>query len=336
METTRQEQRSDSSIQAPPPKGARPDAAAYGGPGWRPRTRPLSREIGEIWGACGIDSEWAPLRAIVLHRPGAEFEGLEDPDATLMLERPDPERVVAQHDAMADAYRTHGVEVHYVDPPVSPPPNQIFCADLMFMTPSGVIVGRPASTVRAGEERWLARRLADLGVPILRSVAGTATFEGADACWLDPGTVLVGRGLRTNLEGACRVAATLTELGVDVIQVDLPHASMHLMGEIRIVDEDLAFCRPNRTPWAAVQALEERGYEVRFFPDEEECRTGMGHNFVVLGPRKILVPAGNPRSIHAYEEAGVECVTVEMDELVKAAGAVGCLTGVVERDRIEA
>lgn len=308
------------------------DAAAYGGSGWTPRTRSLAEEIGSVWAECGIDSEWAPLRAVVLHRPGEEMAAVSDPDASLMLEAPDPVAMAAQHDEMARAYRDAGVAVHYVDPPEPPPPNQIFCADLMFMTPEGVILGRPASRVRAGEERWLARRLADLGVPILRSVGGTGTFEGADACWLNRETVMVGRGLRTNSEGAGRVAETLAALGVDTIQVDLPHGSMHLMGEVRIVDRDLAYCRRSRTPWSAIRALEEAGHEVRFFPDEEECRRGMAHNFVVLAPRKVLVPADNPRSIAAYEEAGIECVEVAVDALVGAAGAIGCLTGVVSRE----
>lgn len=307
-------------------------AAAYGGPSWPQRTASMSDEIGSIWSASGVRSEYRPLRAVLLHRPGPELSELSDPDEHLMLDRPDPERVRAQHDAMAQAYRDHGVEVHYVEPAKTPPPNQMYCADLLFMTPSGAIVGRPASTVRAGEERWVARRLADLGVPILRSVGGTGVFEGADAAWLDEETVLVGRGLRTNLEGAVRVAQSLREIGVDTIQVDLPHGSMHLMGEVRIVDSDLAFCRESRTPWSVIQALGHHGYEVRFFPDEAECSRSMGHNFVVLGPRKILVPAGNPNSVAAYEEAGIECVTVRTDEIVKCAGSVGCLTGVLLRE----
>jgi N-dimethylarginine dimethylaminohydrolase len=67
----------------------------------------------------------------------------------------------------------------------------MFVADCMFMTAEGAIRGRSASTVRAGEERWVARRLAALGVPIVRSVRGTGTFEGSDAMGLDPATVLV-------------------------------------------------------------------------------------------------------------------------------------------------
>lgn len=306
-------------------------ASAYGGPGWTPRTTTLREELGSLWGSCGLSSEWEPLRAVLLHSPGSELDGLGDPDTALMLEPLEPERLREQHDEMARVYEDNGVRVHYVAPDRVPPPNQMFCADLMFMTPEGAIVGRPASSVRAGEERWVAKALADMGSPILRTVAGRGTFEGADGLWLRPDTVVVGRGLRTNEEGAAQVEATLSEQGVRTILVDLPHGSMHLMGQIRIVDRDLAFIRRGRCPWRAMQALEKAGYEIRFFPSEEETRTGMAHNFVVLGPRRILMPDGNPDSRAAYEESGVECVTLPVDHIARAAGAIGCLTAVLER-----
>ncbi len=308
-------------------------AAAYGGPSWPAREASLADELGSVWSRCGIDSEYATLQAVLVHRPGAELFEIEDADEHLMLEAPDAALCGAQHDAMADAYRATGVQVVYVDPG-SAPVNQMFCADLFVMTPSGAIVGRPASTVRAGEERWIARRLADCGVPILRSVGGTGTFEGADLCWLSPGAAMIGRGLRTNSEGAAQVAATLAEIGVETLVVDLPHTSMHLMGEVRFADRDLAFGRPGRIPWTALEALRKHGYEVRFFPDDHEMVRGFGHNFVTLGPRRILMPAGCPILQAAYEEAGIECVTVELGEIHKCAGGIGCLSGVVTRERV--
>lgn len=320
--------------------------SAYGGPGWVPRAPSHRDDLGSLWARCGVASEYEPLRAVLLHRPGPEVDALggpdADPDAALMLEPLDPERLRAQHDGVAAAYRAQGVQVLYVEPPGaeaevrrSPapptPPNLLFCADVFFMTPEGAIVGRPASAVRAGEERWVARALADLGIPILRTVAGQGTFEGADALWLDGNTVLVGRGLRTNDEGAAQVEATLAEQGVATRIVDLPLASMHLMGEIRIVDHDLAFVRRGLCPWRAVEALEDAGCEVHVFPSEAEVVSGMAHNFVVLGPRRILMPAGNPASRAAYESLGVECHEVPVDQVARAAGAIGCLTGVLER-----
>ena len=310
------------------------DAAAYGGAGWSPRATSLRQEIGTVWGPCGVATEWAPLRAVLLHRPGAELEAIADPDEAQMLAPLDAGRAREQHDALAQAFRDAGVAVHYVEPDDVPPPNLMFLADLMFTTPEGAILGRPASTVRAGEERFVARRLADLAIPILRSVRGSGTFEGADAAWVDPGTVLLATALRTNAEGAAQVMALLQEMGVQVLPVGLPYGSMHLMGVLRFFDRDLAVAWPGRVPYAAVAALRARGYTVLFLPDEREAVHGMALNFVTLGPRRILMAAGNPVTQAFYEAAGVACQAVVVDELLKAAGGIGCLTGILERETV--
>jgi N-dimethylarginine dimethylaminohydrolase len=306
------------------------DAAAYGGEGWSPRTAPLRDEIGRLWGPCGIQDEWGVLRTVLLHRPGAEL-AVPDPDLAQLLAPVDPERAAAEHDALARAYRDEGVQVHYVDPAGPPTPNLMFCADLFVLTPEGAILGRPASTVRAGEERAVARRLADLGVPIVRSVRGQGTFEGADLMWLDPRTVLVGRGLRTNAEGVRQVAATLGEMGVEVIAVDLPWGAMHLMGTLRIADRDLAIAWPGRLAVAAIEALRHRGYRVLFLPEGAAPERTTALNFVTLAPGRILMAEGYPLIERFFEKAGLACRTTPVAELRKAAGGIGCLTGIVER-----
>lgn len=308
------------------------DLAAYGGPGWTPRSDALSAEVGRVWSHFGIDSEYGTLRAVLLHRPGPELE-VEDPNAALMIEQPDAMRAREQHDALADIYRDAGAAVRYVDAQ-DELPNQVFVADTMFMTPDGAIVGRPASAVRAGEERWVAKRLAELGIPILRTVAGTGTFEGADAMWLDSATALVATGLRTNPEGARQVAATLDEQGVNVVHVRLPQGPMHLMGTLRILDRDLAVGWRGRTPEAAVALLEGCGMDVVYIPDEAEARGGHALNVVSLGPRSIVMPAGNPVTRAFYDDLGVSVIEVAVDEIAKAAGAIGCATGVLERELV--
>jgi len=308
------------------------NAAAYGGPGWSARRASLRQEIGGLWGTCGVATEWSPLRAVLLHRPGDELMADPEPDRAQMLDVVDAGRAGEQHDALAQAYRDAGIAVHYVEPPEQPTPNLMFVADLLFMTPEGAIVGRPASTVRAGEERFIARRLAELGIPILRTVRGTGTFEGADAAWLDPQTVLLATGLRTNAEGAAQVTSLLQEMEIEVIPAGLPFGAMHLMGQLRTADRDLAIAWPGRVPFAAVEALRARDYTVLFLPDEEEAKRGMALNFVTLGPRQILMAAGNPSTQAFYQQAGIICRTVEVNELVKAAGGIGCLTGILERE----
>ena len=169
--------------------------SAYGGEGWTPRPRAICEEAGHEWGKFGMDSEWKPLKRVVLHKPGAELAAsANDFNAVNMLAPLDLAKAQAQHAGMAQAYRDAGVDVHYLEPQTQPRPNQMFMADLMFMTPEGAILARPASAARAGEERLAAERLAAMGVPIIRSIGGRGTFEGADAMWLDEKTVLLGRG----------------------------------------------------------------------------------------------------------------------------------------------
>jgi N-dimethylarginine dimethylaminohydrolase len=50
-----------------------------------------------------------------------------------------------------------------------------------------------------------------------------------------------------------------------------------------------------------------------------------------LGPRHVLMPAGCPLTRAAYEAAGISCQEVEIGELLKAAGGMGCLTGILSR-----
>jgi arginine deiminase len=309
-------------------------AAAFGGAGWTPRPRSLRGEEGDLWGVFGQSQEWTRLRAVLLHRPGRELDDVPDPSTALMLDRPDPDRLRSQHDGLADAYRRVGVEVHLVDPPdeVVPPPNLMYAADLFFMTPEGAVLARPASAARAGEERWVQRRLADLGVPILRAVGGRGVFEGADAMWIDEETVLLAEGLRTNREGADQVAGVLAQIGVGVIRVALPPGTMHLMGQLRLVDRDLAVYWEGRFPEPGPSALEERGYRMVAGPDEAEARDGFALNFVTVGPREIVMSAGCPISRAVYNDEGITCREVEVDEITRAAGGIGCLTGILKRD----
>ncbi len=274
------------------------------------------------------------MKTVILHCPGGELAASEDPQSVQMLSSIDVEKAKDQHDALAQAYRKVGVEVHYVNPDPIPSANQMFMADLLFSTPEGVIIGRPASTVRAGEERWAAKRIIDLGIPIIRSVSGHGTFEGADAMWIRPDRVIVGRGLRTNEEGRRQVTEVLEGMGCEVVHVDMPVGVMHLMETLRFLDNDLAISWPLRFPQSGVEILEESGYKMIYLPDYNEAVNQSGFNFVTIGPREIIMPAYNPQLQSYLEEHNVTCHTFDVSEITKAAGAIGCLTGVLYRDPV--
>jgi N-dimethylarginine dimethylaminohydrolase len=307
--------------------------AAYGGSKWSQRTRPMRDEMAEIWGDWGCSSECGTLRSVLLHEPGDELDAIDDFDAMQMRSDLVPDIARNQHQALADAYRTHGVDVHYVRQTRLDKPNTMFIRDLLLMTPEGAIITRPASNVRAGEERAIAQALGRIGVPVLMTVHGNGTFEGADVSWVDRDLCFLAEGLRTNSEGADQVERMLREIGVkDVVRVGLTYGTMHLDGVLNFPDRDLAVVWPRRTPYKVVQVLRERGFRVLDVPDDHEAQTCLPMNFVALAPGKILMPAGGDQMRRLYEEAGVEVHTVDVSELIKAGGGIHCMTGFLKRD----
>ena len=308
-------------------------STAYGGGVWSPRLASMRDDMAEAWGEWGVSSECGRLHAVLLRRPGPELDAIEDFDAVQMRAGLDPDLARRQHDALAAAYRACGVEVHYVERGRIDKPNSMFVRDLMLMTPEGAIVTRPASTVRAGEERLVAEALARAGVPILMTVHGGGTFEGADVAWVDRDLCFLAEGLRTNEEGANQVERMLREIGVrDVVRVGLPYGAMHLDGLLSLVDRDLAVVWPRRTPFKVVQTLRARGFRLIEVEDEAETQACLPMNGVAVAPGEIVVPAGGTTMLARYAEAGVVCHVVEVGELIKAGGGIHCMTGFLKRD----
>lgn len=309
--------------------------AAHGGDGWRSREGTTADELGSVWAACGVSSECGTLRAVLMHRPGPEIEGVPNASAALWHALLDPPRARDQHDQLADLYRSNGVAVYELGDAPLDKPNSYFCRDVFAMTPQGAILARPASASRAGEERQAAAALARAGVPILHSVFGAATFEGADVVVVSEELIFVGEGQRTNREGARQVAQAFRDAGVEQVEiVQLPYGCGHLDGMLNIVDRDLALVYPTQLPWRVYELLKARGYRFLDVPDAGEARHGMAINMVPLAPGVVVMPAGNPITRTALEAAGVTCLEVEVDELMKGAGSVHCMTGVVHRDSV--
>lgn len=319
---------------SPKPPGGGGQASTHGGPGWRQRVARHADEVaqGRLWTGYRVRSEVAPLRAVLLARPGQELAFTESPAEQLMLERVDLPTLCEQADAVAEFYRAHGVTVHRFRPRTPPPPNFLFQRDLFFMTPEGAVLGRPAAQQRAGEERFAAEALAAIGVPILHSMSGRATFEGADALWIDGATVLVGTGRRTNDEALDAMRQVLAAQAVEVIATPLPGDIQHLLGIVTPLDGDLVAVRADKATDAMRQALTTRGHELLELPADDELLDRRGMNFVTLAPREVVMPAGAPGIRGRLESHGVAVHELEVGEYVKAAGGLGCLTGILWRE----
>ncbi len=298
--------------------------ATLRGPGWRPRSGTLATD--EAWAAVGARDEWGPLRVVMLFEPPASVGAVEHPDDALFLRRPSLPRMRSQFEALAATYEAEGVRVVRVPTAPDAPPNVVFARDLFLATPEGAVVGRLAAAQRAGEERLATRALAQADVPIRLTVGGADTFEGADALWVGPGRLLVGLGRRTS-EGAAR---QLEGLGVSVARVTVPAAVQHLLGAVAFVDADLALVHPAAGPdlRATLAALGVEALEATDAVERDEARA---MNIVALGPRRVVMPTGAPKTRAALEARAVSVVEVDVSAYLDAAGGPGCVTGVVHR-----
>lgn len=290
-------------------------------------------DIPAHYGDWGVDSEIGKLRAVLMHRPGKEIDNITDPAAASMVCTFDPDLVRKQHDALAQIYRDNGVEVYYVEDMDLGCPNAMYCRDLVLGTPEGIIMARPGISIRVPEVRYAAQRVAELGVPIIKTVNGSGIFDGACITWLDRESVFFGHGTRCNQSGFEQVSEELRNMGVkNIYDMSIAHNQNHLDGFLAIADYDVAVTCPYITPQVIYDQLEARGFRIIEMSFEEKCN--LAANFVVLEPGKIVMPWGNPETRKKLTDAGIECIEVDVREIRKGGGAIHCLTAFLKRDSI--
>ncbi len=301
---------------------------------WPALDTSMEEDLPTFWGGrWGCASECGPLRAVLMRRPGVEIENMGDPRRWRFAEAMDPELARAQHDALAQVYRDAGATVHYVEEMRPDRPNAMFMRDNMFMTPEGAILARQAMDVRRGEEMYVAKALARLGVPIVRTISGAGVFEGACAMWVDRETVILGTGNRCNAEGARQVSETLCGMGVkNIIPFHIPYGHAHIDGFVNMIDRDLALIFPWQVSHNVVQALRDRGVKVLTCPSIEELKSNSAVNFVAVGPRKIVAVKGHTKTRRLLDSDGVEVIEVDMSEIRKGRGAIHCMTAFLARE----
>jgi arginine deiminase len=305
--------------------------AGEGGEGWLSRAGTFAEEMPEFWGDWGVSSEYGRLQAVLMRRPGPELDEVTDPNTALWMEgMEDTDLARAQHTALVELYQAHGVRVHLVQNGRIDRPNAHFVRDLMLMTPEGAIITRPASRQRSGEERFVAEALGRLGVPVLMTIHGEGTFEGADVVLVNPGLAILAEGMRTNPSGAAQIEWALRQVGYgQVVRVQLPLGTVHLDGVLSAVDRDLALVRFRETPLVAVETLRDHGFRILEVAPEDEH---MPENIVALAPGHLVMPTGNPRTKQLLEDAGCTIIEIELREIQKSGGAMHCMTGFLKRD----
>ena len=153
-------------------------------------TAELTAHWGRVW---GVNNDVGRIRSDLVLRPGVAMAVVDpskriesigsfgdlDADWYFQSDRVPPvASMQAQHDALTAALLAAGVEVHHVDRVSQGRLKSCYTRDPLITVNGGAIICRMGTRVRRGEELAIARTLARLGVPILRTLSGTAVMEG--------------------------------------------------------------------------------------------------------------------------------------------------------------
>jgi N-dimethylarginine dimethylaminohydrolase len=275
----------------------------------------------------------APLKRVMVRRPDEAF-GNADPAVWHYTAKPDLEIAQQEHDALVKILTDLGVEVIYHQEPLPEHADAIFVHDPVLVCDQGAILLRMGKELRQGEEAGIGKSLETAGVPIHFELSGEALAEGGDLLWVDPDTLAVGIGYRTNLEGMRQLQQALPEAEILAVQLPYfqgPEACLHLMSTISMVADDLAVVYKPLTSVLFLQQLEARGIDLVEVPESEFG--SMGPNVLAVSPRVCVMLEGNPITKQRLEAAGCAVYTYRGEQIsLKAEGGATCLTRPVLRE----
>ncbi|MEX1109001.1 MAG: arginine deiminase family protein [Dongiaceae bacterium] len=304
----------------------------------------LTRHWGRNW---GCDNDVGQLRAVLVHRPGHEFDVIDpskrieeigsygDPKAGWYWQSkriPPLAELQAQHDALVAALKEEGAEVIYLEGVEGGRFKSIYTRDSSFAVKGGAIVCRMAPRMRHGEELPVTRTLAKLGMPILRTLHGTAMMEGGTFAWLNATNAVIGRSIRANDDGIQQIAEVLKWQGVTLHVVDLCGYDIHIDGSLCMIDVNLALVNPFGLAFTFLETLKELGIRTIEIGSEDD---GWIINCLAVRPGRVLMPDGlSDGTRKRLEKAGVEIVPLPYASVQLNGGGIHCSTCPLIRDPV--
>jgi dimethylargininase len=280
----------------------------------------------------GAQSMTAPLREVLVKRPGEAFGRAFDDPAAGFRHPVDLAVARREHDVFVELLASLGPTVHVLDAETASP-DLIYTFDPLLVSDHGAIPLRSGKPGRRGEEAELERWTADRGIPTIGRIAGPGTVDGGDTFWIRPDLFCIGHTLRTNAIGAGQLAAIV---GGDVRIFDLPYAGgpdelLHLLSVVSPVADNLAVVYLPLLPVSLWELLRELGTRLIEVSDAEFGT--LGCNVLAVRPGVVILAEGNPATARALADAGCEVHTYPASEIgINGSGGPTCLTRPILRD----
>lgn len=221
----------------------------------------------------------------------------------------DVEIARAQHRGYVNALKNLGCDVLEL-PAQADLPDSVFVEDIAFILPETAVITRPGADSRKPETESIAQALSPFAK--LLFLREPATLDGGDVLVVGK-RIFVGLSTRSNDEAIRQLRELLGGYGYSVTGVPLRDC-LHLKSAVTRVDDSTLLINKN---WV----------DTAFFADynliEVDPSEPYAANCLPIGDA-IIFPAAFPKTRAKLETLGCKIVSVEVDELAKAEGAVTC------------
>jgi len=215
----------------------------------------------------------------------------------------------AQHSQYVEKLKQLGCDVLEL-PAEADLPDSVFVEDAAFILPQAAVITRPGADSRKPETESIIQALSP-HIKLLH-LREPATLDGGDVLIMGK-NIFIGISTRSNQNAIYQLNEMLGDDGYTVSGVQL-HDCLHLKSAVTRVDDKTLLINKD---WVDTSHFEQ--YElIEVDPSEPHAA-----NCLPIGD-SIIYPTSFPKTGAKLMARGYKIVSVEVDELAKAEGAVTC------------
>ena len=163
----------------------------------------------------GVSSMVSPLRKVALMKPSNALLNA-NPNKWNYSDKFDPRKIETIFENFLTLLRNDNIEIFWMDGSKTDIADAIFTYDASLITPSGAVLMSPGKTLRVGEQNIHRKFYINNDIPIIGEIKGNGIAEAGDTLWLDSKTLIIGKGFRTNEDGASQIKEIMDKIGIKV------------------------------------------------------------------------------------------------------------------------
>jgi dimethylargininase len=249
------------------------------------------------------------FQKVIVKTPGESYvNGLTTSD----LGRPELALALKQHQAYIEALKTCGVEVTVL-PSNNDFPDSTFVEDTAVLTKEFAVISNPGAATRNGEIVEMEPALKSFYEKVYY-IKAPGTLDGGDILQIED-HFYIGISARTNLDGAEQLK--------EILEGEKYQATIIPLEKFFHLKTGIAYLG-NQTILAAGEFIDHPEFQaykkIVVHPEEEYAANAIRVN------EYVILPAGNPKTKQAIEEAGFQTIELEMSEFRKLDGGLSCLS----------